>query len=808
MITTKKTYKFGLKDCEFVSTQVLTSEALKTRTDTETAQLFGRPLRRKEDPRILSGQTRYVDDIKLPGTLYGAVLRSSYAHAKISKLDLSEALNVPGVRHILTSKDIPDSASTLPVADLKDGTKIPRPVLADSEVCYVGEPIAFVIADSSYVAEDTLDLIHVDYEPLAAIIDPAEAITDQSAKSHVGLKSNLVLVDTVATGGDVDAAFSKAAKVIKLDLLNQRVAPAPMEPRAILASFDQGTQILTVWMSTQGPFQNRSDLAGLLDIPENKIRVLAPDVGGGFGAKLSTYPEDILVCLATLKLHKPVKWIESRSENFLSMTHGRGQNQHIELATNEKGRILGLTIRLIGDAGAYFTEGSSDATFTLRMSPAQYIIPAYKGEAYIALTNKVPHDAYRGASRPEATYVMERAMDELSRELGVDPAEIRLRNFIPKEDFPFKTAGELEYDTGDYAMNLKRALDLSNYDKWRQEQKRARDSGRLIGLGLTTYVEICAFGPDFPQTAAISVTQTGKVTIITGNSPHGQGHETPLSQIVADKLGIPAESIAVTYGDTFMLPWGTFTAGSRSAALGGSAVLMCADKIKEKMAKIASKALNVPENDLTFQSGKILSKSDPNDPKKQITFEKVSSYSYKPKKLPEGMEPVLFAFSTFVPPNFTYPFGTHLAVVEIDRETGRIRILDYTSVDDCGKVINPMIVEGQIHGGIAQGLGQALLEQVKYDETGHLLTASFLDYQIPLAEDLPSVHSFRTETPTYANPLGIKGIGEAGTIAATPALANAVRDALAPLGAKVDLMPFSLDYVWSVANESGAHGSK
>jgi aerobic carbon-monoxide dehydrogenase large subunit len=450
-----------------VSSQILTSERIEPKSDILETQVIGLPLKRKEDPRIVSGLTRYVDDIKLPGTLFGAVLRSQQAHAKIKKIDVSGAKNYPGVVLVLTSKDIPSHAATLPSLELKDGSKIRKPVLADREVCYHGEPIAFVVADSRYSAEDAIDLIDMEYEPLPVVVDPLEAIKESSPKVHIGIGSNLVQVETVENG-DVEAAFEKAAKVVKLDLLNQRVAPAPLEPRAILAQYDQGTQVLSVWMSTQGPFQNRSDFVDLLQIPENKIRVFAPDVGGGFGAKLSVYPEDVLVCLAALKLGRPVKWIENRSENFLSMTHGRGQNQHVELASNEKGRILGLKVRLVGDAGAYYTEGSSDATFTLKMCPGQYIVPSYKGEAYIALTNKVPHDAYRGASRPEATYLIERGIDELARELKVEPEEIRLRNFIPKENFPYKTVTDLDYDTGDYSSNLKRALELSNYERWRE----------------------------------------------------------------------------------------------------------------------------------------------------------------------------------------------------------------------------------------------------------------------------------------------------------------------------------------------------
>jgi aerobic carbon-monoxide dehydrogenase large subunit len=782
-----------------VTYQVL-SERPAEATLEETVQLVGRPLKRKEDPKILSGRTRYVDDIKLPNILHAAVLRSVYAHARIKSIDTSAAMNYPGVRHIISFKDLPKESCFLPVMAMKDGTKIERALLARDEVCFVGEPVVFIVADNRYQAEDAIELVNVDYEPLPAVADPEVGIKEGSPLAQVKLKSNLVLVDSVSFG-EPDAVFEKAPKVIRVDLLNQRLAPAPMEPRASIASYDTFTQMLTVWISHQGPFQSRSDLAGILKIGENHVRVFAPDVGGGFGAKISPYPEDVLVCLASMATGKPVKWIESRSENFLSMTHGRGQNQHVEIASNEKGRILGLRIKLIGDAGAYLTEGSSDATFTLRMSPGQYSIPAYKGEAYIVLTNKVPHDAYRGASRPEATYLIERAVDVLARELGLDPAEVRLRNFVPKEDFPYKTAGGLEYDSGDYAMNLRKALELSKYDHWRGEQRRARAQGRMIGVGLATYVEICAFGPDFPQTGAVSVSASGAVTVITGNSPHGQGHETPLSQIVADKLGVPLNQIVVTYGDTMMLPWGTFTAGSRSAALGGSAVLMSAEKIKNKMARIASAALEVPEEDLVFKDGDIISQSrKSDDPKKKISFAKVASTAYHPNRLPKGMESVLFEFSSFNPPNFTFPFGTHIAVVEIERETGRLRILDYTAVDDCGKVINPLIVEGQIHGGVVQGLGQALLEEIKYSDSGELLSSSFLDYQIPLAEDVPNIHSFRTETPTTSNPLGLKGIGEAGCIAGTPVLANAVQDAFAVNGIKVEKMPFTLDYLWTLAN--------
>ncbi|HVB12166.1 MAG TPA: xanthine dehydrogenase family protein molybdopterin-binding subunit [Nitrososphaerales archaeon] len=779
-----------------MSSQVLSEKQLEV---AQTAPLVGRPLKRKEDPRILTGHTRYVDDIKLPGMLHSAVLRSSYSHARIKRIDTSVATGSKGVRLILTAEDISKIVEPISFFDLKDGTRIKRPVLAENEVRYFGEPVAFVVADSRYEAEDALEAITVDYEPLDAIIDPGLAGRDDAPRCHQAIKKNIVMVETIESG-NIEEAFSKAAKVVKLELLNQRLAPAPLEPRGSVAQFDEGSEILNLWISTQGPFQNRSDIAEIIHFPENKLHVIAPDVGGGFGAKLSTYSEEILVCISSIKLKRPVKWVESRSENLSSMTHGRGQLQRVELAATEKGRILGLKVNLIGDVGAYLSEDTADATFTIRMCPGQYLIPAYRAEAQIALTNKVPHSAYRGASRPEATYLIERAIDELSHELGIDPEEVRLRNFIPKENFPFKTVGGLTYDSGDYSMNLKRALELSKYNSWRDEQMRLREKGRLIGVGLATYVEICAFGPDFPQTASISVNQSGKVTVISGTSPHGQGHETPLAQIVADKLGIEMEDVFVTYGDTGMLPWGTFTAGSRSAALGGSAVLMCAEKIRDKMAKIASKSLEVPEEDVIFKNGGIFSRANS---EKKLSFKDVASYAYQPRMLPKGMETVLYAFSSYAPISSTFPFGTHIAVVEVDKDTGCVNILDYVAVDDCGRVLNPMIVEGQVQGGIAQGLGQAMLEQVVYDEDGQLLTASFLDYQIPQAEDIPDIRSFRTETTTFANLLGIKGIGEAGTIAATPTLANAVRDALAPLGIKVNKMPFTMNYVKELIGESG-----
>lgn len=774
--------------------QAVTSEQVFAQEETQSARLLvGLPLKRKEDPRLLAGRSKYVDDIKLPSMLFCAVLRSSYAHARIKKIDTSAALGHSGVRLVYTFEDLKRRGinNALSSQANLDGVEITRPILSSVEATYLGEPIAFVVATSRYDAEDALELIDVEYEEVEPVVDPERAVEENSPRARLGLKSNIALLEK-REFGDVESAFRRASKVVKLDLLNQRLAPSPLETRGCVASYDPGTSVLTLWISTQGPYQVRSEMSTLLNLPEFKVRVIAPEVGGGFGAKITLYSEEVLASVASIELGQPVKWVETRSENLLTMTHGRGQNQHVEVATSEKGRILGLKVKIIGDAGAFLTEGSSDSTFTLRMVPGCYMIPAYRGETTVALTNKVPHDAYRGASRPEATFIIERAMDELARQLNLDPAEVRLRNYIPKEDFPYKTVGDFEYDSGDYAMNLRKALELSGYDRWREEQRRARKLGRLIGIGLVTYVEICAFGPSFPETAAISVGMSGKVAVISGTSPHGQGHETPLAQIVSDRLGVPLEDITVVYGDTAQLPWGTFTAGSRSAALGGSAVLMCANKIRDKMAAIAANSLGVEKEDIDFRNGELVSKADPS---KKISFSKVARYAYNPDKLPKGMESVLYAFSAFAPPNYTFPFGTHIAVVEVDPDTGSPKILEYTAVDDIGKTLNPLLVEGQVHGGMAQGLGQAMLEQVKYDENGQLLTASLLDYQLPLAGDVPMVNTFRTETVTKSNPLGIKGVGEAGTIAATPVIANAVADCLAPLGLTVKDMPFTPDYL-------------
>jgi aerobic carbon-monoxide dehydrogenase large subunit len=771
--------------------QQILGEEIETKTT--PSLLFGKSLRRSEDPRFLSGHGKYVDDVRLPNLLSSVVVRSPYAHARVKKIDTSEAKRAQGVKIVITQADLP-SNFVLPTLGLPDGRRVPRPVLGFEEICFSGEAVAFVVADTLVHAQDASELVQVEYEPLDAVVDMEKAAEKNSALAQSSLASNVALIDRV-TYGDVDVAFQKASYKIRVKHLNQRLAPAPLEPRACLADYSVTSGTMDFWISTQSPFSVRSGLSKILQISENKIRVIGPDVGGGFGAKLALYPEDILVSLVSMKLGLPVKWVESRTENFQTMTHGRGQVQEIELAADENGKILGLRARLIGDAGAYLTGDSSDVTFTIKMLAGSYVIPAFDATATVVFTNKVLHDSYRGAARPEATFGIEKAIDELSRKMGIDPAELRIRNFVPKEAFPYDIHTGFSYDSGDYSLALQKALDYSNYDKWRQIQRQARRDGRLIGIGLTSYVEICGFDPDTPQTASIAVSPSGKVSITSGTFPHGQGHETPFAQIVSDIIGVAREDISVSYGDTAQLAWGTFTAGSRSASLGGTAVLMCANKIRDKMSQIAAKNLETEPDDLVFESEIVRSKKMPD---KKLSFKEAVSLCYQPAKLPDGMEPVLFAFSAFAPKNFTFPFGTHVVVVEIERETGSPKILEYTSVDDCGAVINPMIVEGQIQGGVAQGLGQAMLEGIAYSEDGQLATASFLDYQIPLAEDIPDIHSFRTVTASPSNPLGVKGIGEAGCIASTAAIANAVCDALSQVEATASEMPFTPSYLFTV----------
>lgn len=792
-------------------------------------RLVGQSLKRTEDPKFITGSGMYLDDLRMPEMLYAAFVRSPHAHAKVLSVDVSPALSMPGVFAAMTGKDIDGKVKNMPTVDTAgaeggETTEGPegsepeeasgkgkkkatvRKALAISEVNYVGEAVAVVFADSVYAAEDAAEAVQVDYDPLDAVVDVEAALRPDSPRVHPEFSDN-VARHYVHRVGDVAGAFRKADVVVKVSLLNQRIHPVSLEPRGIVASYDEGADLLTIWLSCQDPHNQRNSIAGLLKMEDSKVRLIAPDTGGGFGGKAAPYPEDVVIGYAAKQLRRPIKWEETRREHLMTMTHGRGQRQWAELAVQKNGKILGYKIKILSDGGAY-----SDGTTTFlpeltdKMGTGVYDIPAYEADIYSVFTNKVPHGAYRGAGRPEAAYLLERAMNVLASKLKLDPVKVRQVNYIAKEKFPFKTPGGYTYDSADYEKNLAKALQVSGYQKLRQEQREAKASGRLYGIGICTWTEICGFSPGVAQTAAISVLHDGSVVITIGGHPHGQGHAISMTQLAADELSLPVERFTVRHGDTNMLPWSSMTAGSRSAALTGAAVLLSARKIKEKMAKIAANSLNVAAStNMVFSNGKIHPEGNAS---KSVTFEDVAATAYDAEKIPSGMEPTLYAYTAYAPPNYTFPFGTHIAVVEVDRETGYVKVLKYFAIDDCGTLLNPMLVEGQVHGGVAQGAGQALMEELLYDENGQLLTSTLADYLVPSSDTMPEIVWDRTETPTYANPMGVKGIGEAGTIAATPVIVNAVEDALSEYGVVVEKMPVRSDYIRSLMNGASTERSE
>lgn len=771
-------------------------------------KLVGQPLKRTEDPKFITGSGMYLDDLRLPEMLYAAFVRTPHAHAKLLSVDVTPALRLPGVFAALTGKDVDGKVKDMPTVGTAAGEggssesegmrATVSKVLAVGEVNYVGEAVAVVFAETMYVAHDAVDAVEVEYEPLEAVVDVESALKPDSPKVHADFPDNIAR-HYVHRVGDVDAAFRKADVVVKVDLLNQRVHPVSMEPRGVAASYDEGQGLLTMWLSTQDPHNLRNAIAGLLKMEDSSIRLIAPDTGGGFGGKAAPYPEDVVIPYAARLLRRPIKWAETRREHLMTMTHGRGQQQHAEVAVQKNGKILGYKIRILSDGGAY---SNGTTTFlpelTDKMGTGVYDIPAYEAEIYSVFTNKVPHGAYRGAGRPEAAYLLERAMNVLATKLKLDPVKVRQANYIKKEKFPFTTPGGYTYDSADYETNLAKALEVSEYAVLRREQREAKAAGRLFGIGICTWTEICGFAPGNPQTASVTVLNDGGVVLTIGGHPHGQGHAISMIQVAADELSLSADRFAVRHGDTDMLPWSTMTAGSRSAALTGAAVLISSRKIRDKMSKIAAHHLNVSASTkMVFDGGRIYPEGNP---ARALSFGEVAELAYNPEKIPQGMESTLFEYTAYAPPNYTFPFGTHLAVVEVDRETGVVKLLKYFAIDDCGKILNPMLVEGQVHGGVAQGLGQAMMEELLYDENGQLLTSTLAEYLVPSADSIPDMVWARTETPTYANPMGVKGIGEAGTIAATPVIVNAVEDALSEYGVVVDKMPLRSDYIKSLMN--------
>ncbi|MCS7206374.1 MAG: xanthine dehydrogenase family protein molybdopterin-binding subunit [Dehalococcoidia bacterium] len=769
------------------------------------SKMVGARIKRKEDPRLITGKGTYTDDVRLPGTLYMAVLRSPHAHARIRKLDVSKALGHPGVVAVLTGAEVKQMCGPLPAQGPLEGMKLAlRYPLAVNKVTHVGEGVAAVVAESRYLARDALDLIEVDYEPLPAVVDPEQGMKRTAPVIHEHLKTNLAY-SIKQSVGDVEGAFRQAAGTVKARWVEQRLIPLAMECRAVVAHYEPGPGTLTIWNTTQNPHILRGVLAGMLRLAENRIRVIAPDVGGGFGSKIDVYPEEALAALFSLRLGRPVQWAEERTENFVATIHGRGQLQEVEAAYDAEGHILALRVRIWADLGAYcqlFTHAIP--TLTLTMLNGTYRFANAAWELYGVYTNKTPTDAYRGAGRPEATYLLERTMDLVAHRLGLDPAEVRRRNFIPKEVFPYQTAVGTVYDSGDYEGALDKVLALANYKHLRQEQQERLKRGdrQLLGIGFSTFVEICGFAPNMPENATVRVEPSGAVTVFTGTSPHGQGEETTFAQIVAEELGVPIDDITVVHGDTLAIPHGNGTLGSRTLALGGTAVLQAARQVKEKARTLAAHLLKMPPDKVSVAGGHFFVEDIPD---KKISWKEVAEKAYTPPPdLPAEWEPGLVATSYFKPPNFTFPFGAHIAVVEVDRETGDVRLRDYFAVDDCGHRINPLLVEGQLHGGLAQGIAQALYEEVIYDENGQLLTNNLMNYAAPNAAMLPSFTLEAMVTPTPTNPLGAKGVGELGTIGATPAVVNAVADALRHIGvdpAQVQ-MPTTPERVWRLIRQA------
>jgi carbon-monoxide dehydrogenase large subunit len=773
------------------------------------AALLGSPIKRREDPRLITGQATYVDDIKLPGMVHMAVLRSPYGHARITSINTDDARTHPGVLAVYTAQDLKGVVGTVPVAvplgHIANGMGVHGP-LAEGKVRFYGDPVAVVIAEDRYTARDARDLIEVDYEPLPAVVDVEKAMQPDASLLYEDFKTNVAFSMHPPTDA-IDKVFEQTKAdggvIVKARLVNQRLAPCAMETRGVVAEYRKADKSLTLWSSSQIPHLLRNLLAAMVGLPQHQVRVIVPEVGGGFGSKLNVYPEELVAAFATMKLGRLVKWIEDRDENLAATTHGRDRVDYIEVAATKDGRVTGLKIHGISDLGAYCQLLTDIMMIGLGfpVSCGSYDIQNISLSGDLVFTNKAPTDAYRGAGRPEAAYVAERAMDLVAYELGKDPVEVRKLNFIKPEQFPYKSAAGAVYDTGNYEGALEKALQLTDYQRLRAEQAQKRAAGQLMGIGVSSYIEICGLGPKgtlpvgLYESARVRIEQSGTAMVYTGTSPHGQGEETSFAQIVAEEFGIPVENVLVMHGDTDSTPEGRGTYGSRTLALGGSAVFNAVQRLKEKMKQIAAHMLEASVSDVTVEDGKF---SVAGTPQKAVTFAEVAAAANLSNTLPPGIEPGLETTVFFEPEACLFPFGTHICVVEIDKETGEPKLTRFVAVDDCGRQINPLLVQGQLHGGIVQGVGQALWEQVIYDENGQLLTSTFMDYAMPIAEEFPPFELDHTVTLTPLNPLGVKGVGEAGTIGSTPAVAAAVADALGV--AHVD-MPFTAEKLWKIIHQ-------
>ncbi len=774
--------------------------------------VIGSAVRRREDPALITGKGKYTDDFCLPGQTYAVIVRSPYAHARVGTVDTSAAEAVPGVVGVFTAADIEasDAGGVVPTAWLLPDMKTPEhPILAKDIVRYVGDGVAVVVATDRYVARDAAELVEVDYDPLPAVVDPKAATAQGAAQLFEDVPRNIAFEWDIGDREKTAAAFDGAAHVAEVELRNNRLIPHAVEPRAALASFDEHKGELTLRMTSQNPHVHRLLMSlASINLPEHKIRIITPEVGGGFGSKIHHYPDEAIVAWCAMKLNRPVKWTATRSETNLTDAHGRDHVTKAEIALDAEGKILGLRVHTYAAMGAYLSTFAPAVPTILygTLLSGQYDIPAIYVKVWGTFTTTAPVDAYRGAGRPEATFVVERLLDLAGDVTGLDPTEVRRRNFVNPGNFPFLTQVALEYDSGNYEPALDRALEISGYGELREDQKRRRESGsdKLLGIGVSCFIEACGLAPSqvagalgaqagLWESAKIRVHPTGSVTVYTGSSAHGQGHETTFSQIVAGRLGIDLDQVEIVHGDTGEVQFGMGTYGSRSAAVGGSAIATGVDRVIEKGRKIAAHMLEAAEEDIVFEDGEFSVKGSPDRAK---AWGDVVLAAYLAHDLPEDMEPGLEKTAFYDPSNFVYPFGTHIAVVEIDRHTGEVELVRYIAVDDVGNVINPMIVEGQVHGGVAQGIGQALWEEAVYDENGQLLTGTLLDYAVPRSHGLPSFETDRTVTPCPHNPLGVKGVGEAGSIASPAAVTNAVVDALKPFGVRHLDMPLKPEKIW------------
>ena len=779
-----------------------------------TTRIFGSGIRRREDPRLITGGSVYTDDVTLPGMVHAAILRSPHAHARITGVDTAAAAAAPGVIAVYTGADVDGVLAPIPCAWIppdSDVKAVAHPAIAKDVVRYQGDAVAVVVADTRYQAEDALELINVGYEPLPAVVNPAAAMDAGAPQLHDDAPNNQAF-HWVASGGDPDAAFAEADVVVSDTIVQQRLVPNAMEPRSAVANWLRSMGELTLWSTSQNPHIVRFLASLITGVAEHKIRVIATEVGGGFGSKIPVYADEMIAAFCAMRLNRPVKWTETRIENFQATIHGRDHVEKVEMAATRDGKITGVRSVVHAGMGAYLSTAAPGVPTILHglMYSGPYALSGVKADIYGVFTNTTPVDAYRGAGRPEATFLLERLVDLVAAELGMDPVAVRRRNLIPKFDNGHDVVAGLTYDSGDYEAALDLALNRVGYSSLREEQAQARELGHYTGIGVSCYCEICGLGPSqvagavgfgggLWESAVVRFHPSGKVNAYVGVSPHGQGEETTFAQIVSDTLGVPLDDVEIVHGDTDNTPMGWGTYGSRTTAVGAGALVLGLNKIKDKARALAAHLLEAAEADIEYADGQFFVRGTPDQSK---SIQEIALMANVAWNMPEGMEPGLEASAFYDPPNFVYPFGAHAAVVDVDPDNGHIELRRYVAVDDCGPQINPMIVEGQVHGGVVQGAGQALWEGAVYGDDGQLLTGSMQDYALPKAHMVPDIETYSSETPSPHNPLGVKGIGETGTIASTVTIYNAVIDALRPLGVTRIEMPLTPQRVWQAIQEA------